>query len=98
MRGKMTPWFPGHVKPTRPGAYARQSPAGPFSYWDGKRWGLGSRSPAEAANAFARAGRSDDQSAPWRGFVRNQDAPKPKAEGMAFFSSKQLQQLKGIKA
>lgn len=36
----LTPWFPGHIKPVRPGVYQtryRGSTDG-YSYWTGKRW------------------------------------------------------------
>jgi hypothetical protein len=44
---KLTPWFPGNIKPVRPGVYETKwiyetggsaSSAGGFSRWTGSRW------------------------------------------------------------
>jgi len=35
-RPALTPWFPGDVRPARPGVYQRQSRD--YSYWDGRHW------------------------------------------------------------
>lgn len=48
MTDKLTPWFPGDVKPARPGAYQRRFHQGNspifFSRWDGETWrGVSSR-------------------------------------------------------
>jgi hypothetical protein len=41
---KLTPWFPGHIKPVRPGVYQTLQNCdgvGPFlQYWNGRFWGL----------------------------------------------------------
>jgi hypothetical protein len=62
-----TPWYPGDVKPVRVGVYERKSHTGTFSYWDGKRWGMGAHFARQAANdrdpsAFQRE--------PWRGLTK----------------------------
>jgi hypothetical protein len=48
-----TPWFPGDVKPARPGVYQRkygafQEETG-YSRWDGKRWYFRATTPEMAA-------------------------------------------------
>ena len=46
MSKKLTPWFPGDVKPAHIGVYER--PIGSvtrYSYWDGKTWRCSGRTP-----------------------------------------------------
>jgi hypothetical protein len=72
---KLTPWFPGSVKPTRKGVYERKATHEQwfvYSRWDGKHWHLNSLS-LKAANQAVR--HSSYQCALlWRGV-----AAKPKA-------------------
>jgi hypothetical protein len=43
---KLTPWFPFYVKPVREGVYRRSN--GFYSFWNGRRWGLGCMGPMSA--------------------------------------------------
>lgn len=45
---KLTPWFPGHIKPARKGVYATDASFSTFQYWDGAWWGLYMPTPATA--------------------------------------------------
>lgn len=52
---KLTPWFPGGVKPARVGIYEREWPdlIGPFyARWDGFYWGLSRKTVDEAIGAI----------------------------------------------
>lgn len=44
MTAKLTPWFPGHIKPVRVGVYQLPSGGGEketgFQYWNGSAWGM----------------------------------------------------------
>lgn len=63
----MTAWFPGAVAPVRRGVYERQVRLAPYSYWDGRRWGMSSQS---AENAWRnRCMPSAWQGARWRGLA-----------------------------
>jgi hypothetical protein len=66
---KLTPWFPGHIKPLRVGVYERQRAAfwTIFSYWDGKRWGFNHDTAADALRD--RKFHSYSQGMPWRGLA-----------------------------
>jgi hypothetical protein len=44
---KLTPWFPGHIKPVRPGVYQRASLT--YSYWTGAHWVASADTVQEAA-------------------------------------------------
>lgn len=68
---KLTPWFPGNVKPVRVGVYQR--PYGSYDYplycwWDGKEWSAGARTPFEAKQT--RYGSGDQGHMPWRGILK----------------------------
>lgn len=72
--GKLTPWFPGDVKPARPGVYKRKRPVGLrafgcFSYWDGRRWRMSSSSLKEAGTLPRTP--SLFQQLPWRGLTQD---------------------------
>lgn len=68
---KLTPWFPGHIKPVRPGVYQQMSGSGTrlgYQRWDGERWFSWHATPAGAASAvFAVMG--EFQNDPWRGLA-----------------------------
>lgn len=69
-----TPWFPGSVKPKRPGVYERkylQEVA--FSRWNGREWLCGYFAAREHAidRAAATRTRSFNQSVPWRGLSQD---------------------------
>ena len=52
----LTPWFPGDVKPARPGVYQRDfGRERKYAYWTGSAWKLGSATPegAEACNDYS---------------------------------------------
>jgi hypothetical protein len=68
---KLTEWFPGDVKPVRPGVYEREfgggSPNGyGFSRWTGSRWAWRGRTPEEAA---ASKFLSQNERIRWRGLA-----------------------------
>jgi hypothetical protein len=70
---KLTPWFPGHIKPTRHGVYQNGGPT-VYQHWNGKAWGYASHTPEGAA---AQAGmESIFQNDRWRGLAED---PKGKA-------------------
>ena len=64
---KLTPWFPGSVKPVRPGVYERRTwRTLIYSQWTGGVWMGASESPDEAILAdWICAVQSDD----WRGLA-----------------------------
>jgi hypothetical protein len=77
MNKKLTPWFPGSVKPTRKGVYKRDdSGLGflPYSFWNGSYWGW-SRGTARQAQS-AKAWKSSAQTLPWRGLASDPGARK----------------------
>ena len=72
---KLTPWFPGDVKPVRVGVYQRDYSGTTFSchrsqycYWNGKFWSIFSFGPLEALE-FKRQ-KSTLQNLPWRGVAK----------------------------
>lgn len=68
---KLTPWFPGDVKPVRPGVYQQLSGnRDEFGYqrWDGRRWCLWCRKADDAARSRLVAA-SGFQNDPWRGLA-----------------------------
>lgn len=54
---KLTPWFPGHIKPVRPGIYRVWWYLAPtYARFDGRRWMAGNHNgPADAALVVAPA-------------------------------------------
>ena len=66
---KLTPWFPGHIKPVRPGVYEKQDPSGAddFQHWNGRFWGCAYTSANTAA--VDKSFRSMFQSDAWRGLA-----------------------------
>ena len=79
MSKKLTPWYPGHIKPVRPGVYQQRSGYEKrlgFQWWNGKKWSSWFSS-AESALLHGRNGPPADlrfQNDPWRGL-----AQEPKA-------------------
>jgi hypothetical protein len=66
---KLTPWFPGHIKPVRPGVYeVRFSAMGGFAYWDGSLWGWAQITCAQARRRRDSHGASQQKS--WRGLAK----------------------------
>ena len=64
---KKTPWFPGDVKPVRPGVYERQYEVGVYySQFDGSTWRCGWR---DAHTAINETRVSPFQANPWRGLA-----------------------------
>lgn len=75
---KLTPWFPGAIKPVRPGVYQQKSGGGHmvgYQRWDGMRWFLWIEDPDGAANqTFSAAdGRQNDD---WRGLAEQPGGSK----------------------
>lgn len=72
MTKKLTPWFPGHIKPARPGVYQRQFNATPdlplYSRWDGNAWRVSMSRPDVAAVVCSV---SKAQVLPWRGLAQD---------------------------
>jgi hypothetical protein len=72
---KLTPWFPGTVKPVRVGVYKRvydtteysQSNFG-YCYWNGHIWSWQATTPTGALRL--RHTRSPHQDFPWRGVLK----------------------------
>ena len=70
---KLTPWFPGTVKPVRVGVYERDFsgtyagnlPGLHYCYWNGKFWGLYGTNPKIAV--WYQDKPSLNQNFPWRG-------------------------------
>lgn len=67
----VTGWFSAHTRPARPGVYERQVRLAPFSYWDGRYWGMSSQSPETAW--LNRSQPSLRQLARWRGLAEEQE-------------------------
>lgn len=69
MSQKLTPWYPGHIKPARPGVYETQLVGGGcrYQHWNGRWWGLLSWTPENAANLASWP--SEFQSNDWRGLA-----------------------------
>jgi len=69
MSKKLTPWFPGDVKPARKGVYetdAEISDREPcYQFWDGSRWGACGFSPRYCKQPGDWVSRH--QSPKWRG-------------------------------
>ena len=65
---KLTPWFPGTVKPVRAGVYERQYGKETFyCLWDGEYWHTWAMTPKHAEKLH---GFSAMQSLPWRGVLK----------------------------
>jgi len=68
---KKTPWFPGSVKPVHVGVYETKGPFLPegwYRKWDGKRWYVGDRIPAVAAQEIVPT-HQNAVKLPWRGLA-----------------------------
>jgi glycogen debranching enzyme len=75
---KLTPWFPGNVKPARRGVYEVNgffSSSCWYSYWNGSWWGWLNPSPADALREKGFKTRRDQDDIKWRGL-----ATRPKAK------------------
>lgn len=72
---KLTPWFPGHVKPVRKGLYQQHSPSGflGYQYWDGKSWYGWSeeKSGAKHLHEIGRVVAACFANDPWRGLTKD---------------------------
>lgn len=76
-KDKLTPWFPGNVKPARKGVYQRDwLDGGPlwFSYWNGKTWNSGDDTTEGAACPVNKYWKSNHQKLPWRGLAQDPKA------------------------
>jgi hypothetical protein len=66
----LTPWFPGDVKPVRPGVYMQwcgfELDVG-YQHWNGEFWGFWC-STVEAASQYKNT-RASTQDEPWRGLM-----------------------------
>lgn len=68
---KLTPWFPGNVKPARPGVYQQYSGTGKelgYQFWDGSHWHLWFETADQAA-ANREVASFALQEDPWRGLT-----------------------------
>lgn len=68
-----TPWYPGSIKPIRPGVYQRQYTTGKavierYCYWNGKFWCLSAVTPWQATQ-WIDYGAAARQQLPWRGLT-----------------------------
>ena len=72
---KLTPWFPGHVKPARPGVYQQRSGGTGahvgYQKWTGAHWlqWCETAEKAEKVPFYWKAG-SFYQNDPWRGVAK----------------------------
>ncbi len=71
---RLTPWFPGDVKPARKGVYERKYPhtttlVATFCLWNGRRWFFGNGTLGDAGYEVMP---SAAQSLPWRGLAVKQ--------------------------
>lgn len=69
----LTPWFPGDVKPVRPGVYATRDPFGEwdgctYKFWSGRLWGYASLTVYDAYGS-KHLGPSSLQDNEWRGLA-----------------------------
>ena len=68
---KLTPWYPGHVKPVRVGVYERKyrniNDNSVYSRWNGEKWFCGSFHVHFAEEDMEP---SSYQSLPWRGIAK----------------------------
>ena len=72
MTKKLTPWFPGGVKPVREGAYQTDGETGDqecFQHWSAAGWGYCAYT-AKEARPVSEYGRSRHQHSKWRGLAR----------------------------
>ena len=67
---KLTPWFPAHIKPARPGVYFVKGAAGMrgYAYWSGRLWGWRLGSAQRAAEQ--QWGEGADQFKTWCGLAK----------------------------
>jgi hypothetical protein len=69
---KLTPWFPGDVKPVRVGVYERQyfreQLETRYSYWSGYKWSTWAPTPKGALDLWYTVGALQDL--PWRGVLK----------------------------
>jgi hypothetical protein len=66
---KLTPWYPGNIKPVREGVYMLMCGFGVevgYQYWDGSYWGLWCSTPQDAFHFRGKCG-AKDQNGMWRG-------------------------------
>lgn len=67
---KLTDWFPGHIKPVRPGPYNTDADDFcPYQYWNGEYWGGYAPSVSSACESASLNYRSMVQSPRWRGLA-----------------------------
>ena len=72
MTRKYTPWFPGCIKPSRPGIYQQKSGDGKligYQRWDGGMWHSWCHTPEFAARVGPAA--IEFQNDPWRGLAKD---------------------------
>lgn len=70
MSTKLTPWFPGDVKPARPGVYqTRDGKDVCYQFWTGEQWNMATTSAEYAADFQQDGDRSHFQNDPWRGLA-----------------------------
>jgi hypothetical protein len=69
---RLTPWFPGHIKPVRKGVYMQMDGSGThvgYQYWDGTHWYTWFLSAEIAAQGASRVYDSY-QNDNWRGILK----------------------------
>lgn len=68
---KLTPWFPGHIKPVHPGVYQQKSGVSDrigYQRWDGRFWHKWHPTAEAAAQSYAPVTKIH-QDDPWRGLA-----------------------------
>lgn len=77
---RLTPWFPGEVKPARPGVY-QQKFKGKIGYqfWNGTRWMAWAGTPEAAMHRMHWEIPDACQQDPWRGLAADPNTQDPGA-------------------
>ena len=73
MSEKLTPWFPGDVKPVYPGPYQQKCGFGRdigYQFWDGNTWFSWRRTINQAMKEYEAGYKSCTQNDPWRGLTK----------------------------
>jgi hypothetical protein len=70
---KLTPWYPGHIKPVRKRVYMQYDGLGEeigYQYWNGNRWGVWETTVDAAYNHRNIIAAEMFQNDKWRGVLK----------------------------
>jgi hypothetical protein len=73
MTDKLTPWYPGHIKPVHIGVYQQKDGFGKvvgYQYWNGQRWGLWGSTIESALFQYEVSAGDRWQNDSWRGLTK----------------------------